>query len=35
VIEGLIKIGQQNLKRVEAANQAMDKIIEANRKAAK
>ena len=33
VIEGLIKIGQKNLKRVETANKAMDEIIEAKRKA--
>ena len=35
VIEGLIKIGQKNLKRVEAATEAIDEIIKAKRKAAK
>jgi len=35
VIEGLTKIGQKNLKRVEAATKAIDEIIEAKRKAAK
>ena len=33
VIEELIKIGQKNLKRVEAANKAIDEIIETKRKA--
>lgn len=33
VIENLITIGKKNLKRVEKANQEMDKIIEAKRKA--
>ena len=35
VVEKLIEIGKKNLKRVEKAHEEIDKIIEANRKAAK
>lgn len=35
IIEKLIEVGKRNLKRVEKANQEIDKIIEAKRKATK